>query len=574
MDTLPEECLLHLLSFVSLDRSSLYSLMFTSTTLFRLVAPILYRNPFGLLDGQAKRRQDLLYLLLRCTPDTLQSLPSNNHGATLLSPPLLDYLSFYKVHSEKHFYGVFSETMPLTLTGVALHPQGRKTQSRLAQSSGNPESRTKRAAASLNNLVEMNVPTSTAVAHNNRQGPSPPVDLHQLRTKIHLGLLGHTPENIHTISFSIHKISILEPLVNRLSGLVHLKLSKRNAPRALDGAVNFITIHRRLFTTLQEITLENERLAEPEDLSCLLQTMVEPRVIDVSHWKDASRYISRFPLQRCNTLIMHLIASTELSELNPSFLSTFTALHTIRMPVFHQSMFSWAAARKGSANEPMNKPTSHQSIAVENARYKSIRLYGKDGKLVPALTDAADAFRESLRELVGQSSFADPTTMVLSWDWLMPCLTRLDLEGTVAVNFDLNSLHYCSVLEELRLNIARKIPEAWDVQSKVKQLSNVSHCLRRLCLEGYWDFPDSALKQTLLPVLKRLHRLDLTWCRGPTTGCWIELLPQLTNLLWLALSTSEEKRDQLAYLKRRHKLSVEIDIALLFERNSVAPLSQ
>ncbi|KAI1297003.1 hypothetical protein EDD11_007316 [Mortierella claussenii] len=152
---------------------------------------------------------------------------------------------------------------------------------------------------------------------------------------------------------------------------------------------------------------------------------------------------------------------------------------------------------------------------------------------------------------------------VFSLFWPMPRLVRLDLEGTVAVNFDLGSLEHCPVLQELRLNVARKIPSDWNPRSKVTQLARVSHHLRQLELSGWWGLCDEDLTRTLLSVLKRLYGLNLMWCRGPSNSCFLELLPQLTGLFSLAVSATPWEQSQLQHLKCSLALQMEIDVQIV-----------
>jgi len=111
--------------------------------------------------------------------------------------------------------------------------------------------------------------------------------------------------------------------------------------------------------------------------------------------------------------------------------------------------------------------------------------------------------------------------------------------------------------------VGRQIPPGWDIHLKANHLTCVAPTLRALEICGWWDLPDSELTTTLLPVLKRLHRLNLMWCRGTTGSGVMELMPELTSLRWLGISATQLERDQILSLKKTLGLSTIIDTHLV-----------
>ncbi|KAG0358457.1 hypothetical protein BC939DRAFT_529162 [Gamsiella multidivaricata] len=539
MDSLPEECLVHLLSFVALDPQSLRALQRTNKTFFRLSSPILYQNPFDYIEALESvfdrqiRKAGVLRLLLACSSaadSTLQDILSQGSSRVSTPPkPTIDYLSLYTSHSEK----LLSKTIPWILPR---HHGIQNTVSSSQQSTvatGTDDTTSKRDAESF-----------SGQAKQLRR----PLDLLQLHAKVHLALVGHSPQHIHTINFPVHNMSVLQPLVSQLPSLVRLELIRRHNREGVSGARQFIVSHRQHFSSLREIKITMSQTSESIDLSCLVQAMEEPRVVDVAGWTSADQRLSQFPLQRCQVLLMRLTTPPSTAVLEPAFLAGLSQLQTVRMPVFHGGMFSWA------------KPGSLQHSVRSDL--KSVSLYGIDKVMVPALTDACDAFRTTLQEITALSSFGPFTTLFLTWNWSLPRLTRLDLEGTVAVSFDLESLAHCGALQELRLNIGRQIPADWDVELKVGQLARVSPNLRQLELSGWWGLLDAALKGPLLVVLKRLRRLNLMWCTGPSVACFIQIMPQLSALRWFGLSATAAEQDSILALKEEQGLVMDIDIQI------------
>ncbi|KAG9062109.1 hypothetical protein KI688_006835 [Linnemannia hyalina] len=343
MDSLPEECIVQVLAFVTSSPRSLHALLLTNRTLFRLSAAILYHNPFeylerhvaDILDRQAQQVK-VLRLFLACIPDTLDAITTTSATTNTPLPgfrrPTIDYLSLYNCHFEK--------LLQFLITPALNHIPSATFASVPTLS------------AQQDRSVSSKQSTQQSHAQPRQLLPGPT----GVRAHIHLGLVGHTPQHIHTIGYSIHGLSTLLPLVDQLSRLVRLELYKKSDRREISTATDFILAHRRIHQSLQEIKIKS---ADQSDLSPLIQAMGQPRVIDVSNWADADLYLHLFPLEQCRVLQM----------------------------------------RQGLSRSASN------------------------------------------------------------------------LEGTIALQFDLTCLSHCTVIRNLRLNIGRKIPESWNPSLKAQQLA-------------------------------------------------------------------------------------------------------
>ncbi|KAF9966827.1 hypothetical protein BGZ70_001141, partial [Mortierella alpina] len=249
-------------------------------------------------------------------------------------------------------------------------------------------------------------------------------------------------------------------------------------------------------------------------------------------------------------------------------LATMPQLQVLRVPAFSPDMFSLPATPTPApapivpTAPPETRRLSH-SGAHAHTGLLSLSLQGRDEILIPALQGACSASSATLCELSSLSSFGGQTSLALSWDWALPRLRRLDLEGTVAATFDIQSLRFCPALEDLRLNVGRQIPQDWNIQLKASHLTCVAPTLRTLEICGWWDLPDNELTTTLLPVLKRLYRLNLMWCRGTTGAGVMQLMPELTYLRWLGISATQLERDQILSLQKTLGLSTVIDTHLV-----------
>ncbi|CAO3566809.1 unnamed protein product [Mortierella alpina] len=517
---------------------------------------VLYHNPLEYvelrLSARPHRRQrqtKILQLLLACPGAFPQaaadSAPNPRH-------PTIDYLSLYSYHSEKllhniNLLGVLHESTVTSLVQDGSPALNSTVASTIAPSLGGASERTLAySAASQARMV-------SAV---------------RLHDSIHQRLVGHSPQHIRTLGFSIHGLSTLAPFVDQLSSLSRLELYKKGARLDLSGAEHFILAHRQHHTTLQELRIRKEVVSDRTDLSCLVLAMGQPRVLDLSGWPDADQHLDQFSLQSCRVLLMRLGTSTACSSLDPWILAKMPQLQVLRMPAFSPDMFS---------PPPTPTPAPAPIVPTKTSKTRrlstpgpgpltgllSLSLQGRDEILIPALRGACSASCLTLCELSSLSSFGDQTSLALSWDWALPRLRRLDLEGTVAATFDIQSLRCCPALEDLRLNVGRQIPPGWDIHLKASHLACVAPTLRALEICGWWDLPDSELTTTLLPVLKRLYRLNLMWCRGTTGAGVMELMPELTSLRWLGISATQLERDQILSLKKTLGLSTVIDTHLV-----------
>ncbi|KAF9985177.1 hypothetical protein BGZ75_003268 [Mortierella antarctica] len=551
MTSLPEECLLAIIHYVAADASSLHSLLLTDKRFFRLAAQVLYHNPFEYVElhlssrpARRQRRTKILQLLLAC-PSAFPPVPSNNPQSP--QEPTIDYLSLYSYHSEKLLHninvvGVLPDTTtvaPLVQDGVTLM---------------DPTTDASTGAATLAYSAASQARMLSAV---------------RLHDSIHQILISHSPQHIRTLGFSIHGLSTLAPFVDQLSSLSRLELYKRSARVDLSGAEQFILAHRQRHTTLQELKIRKDAVSDRTDLSCLVLAMGQPRVLDLSGWMDADLYLDQFPLQDCRVLLMRLGTSATGSSFDPWILTKMIHLQVLRMPAFSPDMFSPSPAPAPAPTSimsagsfevrPLSDPGPHPHTGL-----LSVSLQGRDEILIPALRGACSASCATLCELSSLSSFGGQTSFSLSWDWALPRLRRLDLEGTVAATFNLQSLSFCPVLEDLRLNVGRQIPPGWDIRLKASHLTCVAPTLRTLELSGWWDLPDNELTTTLLPVLRRLYRLNLMWCRGPSGAGVMQLMPELTSSLrWLGISSTQLERDQILSLKTTLGLAVVIDTQLV-----------
>ncbi|KFH63760.1 hypothetical protein MVEG_10453 [Podila verticillata NRRL 6337] len=531
MDSLPEECLDLILRSIPPHRP-LYPLLLVSRTFFRLVLPLLYQNPFDHIDRvpfahpHAHQRKTMaLSLLLHSSPEPLfEGLTLYPGGWPYQNPATVDYLSYYTRHSEKHLQNFVSLVVP------------------------DPTS------TPLPRLAQTSSPSSSS------SSPS-------IKARIHLGFVGHNASHLQSLCFSLHKLGMLIPLIPQLTSLTRLELYIPAKVTADTGALHFITAHTSAHPgLLREIKIEASGWGAAGGAREVAQHVEavggQVQVVDVTGWIEGVQFLSMFPSDACKSLLLRQTVPPRLEMPGglPEAVQRFHKLEKLRFPAVDAALFAWAVTTTTAA-----ATTQEESVKMTvRPPLASLDLHGADDHLIPALSDATNAFRATMREIKGLSSFGPSSGRVLEWGWELPRLTQLDLEGTVAVRFNLLALQHCPALRVLRLNIGRQIPDTWDPQIKARELAE---CLAQtqvasLELSGYWDVSDADLtrEETMLQVLRRLTRLNLMWCRGPTIEAYAFLMREMRMLKRLHVSGTLAEKERLLGLKKTLELGVSLDI--------------
>ncbi|KAF9582237.1 hypothetical protein BGW38_000464 [Lunasporangiospora selenospora] len=412
------------------------------------------------------------------------------------------------------------------------------------------------------------------------QKPQPRSMLNFTRTQtlVYTTLITHSPHMLTMLGYSINNLGTLVKYVPLLSGLTELVISRHPFRGKLLRAVEFIEEHRRVHPfALQDIRLTLIKGVDQTDFSPLILAMGQPRVIDVMGWFEAERYLDTFPSQECQVLLLRQgnSSSSGGALFSAETMAKFRHLHTVRMPIHDPATFAWANPGASSSLSSfavematMATATSEgsQSICREKGHLRSANLSGHDNNVIPATRDIASGFRETIQCLDIRSIFGIPATTALSWDWGLPRLTTLRLEGMVAATFDLKSLQFCTALRRLSLNVG-KVPRDWASTQKVQALADhLPIKLTNLELAGWWQLSEQDLIKILLPKFQQLRELNLMWCKDPGTRALMELIRRLESLKWIALSTiSEEERKAVIALRSElgREQDLEIDIHIL-----------
>ncbi|KAF9301072.1 hypothetical protein BGZ74_007190 [Mortierella antarctica] len=544
---LPDECIDLVIAYLPEERQALHGLVLACRKLFQRAVPVLYKSPFTLIDAHGvwnehekeKRYLILLALLLNsrigrisgdchCDSSLLDTKSRSTNSTTSTStysphqhmPYTVDYLRFYTHQFPVNLWRPLTNLRSVPLTPLVVREITGKTVSEL----------------------------QTEIAHS---------------------LIEYHPRDIRVLGQPIARTSILLQSIKHLHNLVRLELSEIVFGCKVEPILEFIRVHDAMHNTLREIKIkspeEGTHHYEPSHthLVRIVQAMRNPQVVDARHWREAITVLDQIPADCLKTLLLGL-AEMPPSKATSEFLAQCVFLENVRMPVRDSQLFRWAVAARRRTTGPAGEgggggggfgprhvpyyaapfvgapsmaylgplspwgPYTDWLTGEEHfgpARLKSVELCGEDFALIPALKDAADAFRDSLEQIKGISltmSLSRVTVNImntLSWSWPMEQLSVIDLEGEVALAFDLAVLQFCPRLTTLRLSLPPYLFSTseddrvlQELKARLPQILLARHLLD-LELHGKWPLSDALLVE-IGGTMARLRRLYIGYCLG------------------------------------------------------------
>ncbi|KAF9204719.1 hypothetical protein BGZ49_004963 [Haplosporangium sp. Z 27] len=268
-------------------------------------------------------------------------------------------------------------------------------------------------------------------------------------------------------------------------------------------------------TLLEELMIRGSHQTwSPIDL---LSQIAPLKVIDLSAWNSHVPGFSQIPSSRLQSLRINLERRIDFIEVPIPFLQSCKRLQEIWLPAETSDTFQWAIdlsrpigsfvsearlrRRRGintpniGSNATLNagnvvgiteafatpgiEHNLNALVAVQNQlqqelpqhdpgrsfdatqspQLQKIKVYGSPRELVTSLEDAADAFRDTLVELIASEDGYSRREIYphMSISWLLPQLTRLDLTGRFVFYFDLQSLRFAPNLRVVKLHVESNI---------------------------------------------------------------------------------------------------------------------
>ncbi|KAF9183273.1 hypothetical protein BGZ50_004316 [Haplosporangium sp. Z 11] len=357
------------------------------------------------------------------------------------------------------------------------------------------------------------------------------------RNEIERTLLLHRPHVVRTMSLPIQRLQAFLSVGSKLSNLHRFELYGISWHFDLNPAIQFLEEHSNLFGTIREVKFagpNDVRALQKPSLCGMIKAIKNPRLIDLSRYKEATKDLEVFEIQ--NKLgLEQLLFSLEyvpplpptLDEAAVSLISappntTSTQLNqqpsrvldlirqcpnmsTLQMGVQSSTAFSWAR------DTFLHNPLSLQ-------QFKVLHLSANRAATIKqVLEDCVFAFQHSLEDLKGvalkltavfQSNIPQASLSTFGWSWPLNRLSVLYLKGELAVWFDLESLKFCPKLTEIIFHLQPYSPPKEDHLEKLV----LAQGLKMLALVGRWFLSDRVMAK-LGEGLPKLEQLMINGCQ-------------------------------------------------------------
>ncbi|KAF9186184.1 hypothetical protein BGZ51_002193 [Haplosporangium sp. Z 767] len=430
----------------------------------------------------------------------------------------------------------------------------------------------------------------------------PDKEAYRVLYQIQKEFMTHNAARIRTLSLSVvHTVDHAITLVPQLAMVTRLELTDLGeASFQAEPLVDFIKSHRMLFgPVLKEIILVekqssatsttpttpstfassvssavlpfagyNTRITSASNVAAVIEAFRDPECIDATAWANCILYLDRLSTGQLKKLWLSYAfppfeaADGKVARL-AELLERCRRLEQIRIPIRRSDVFAWAAREKKTALicTPIlaSKRLPHM---------RTVHIQGPTLELMDCVQDVAFAFRDTLEDLEACSRLRVWQPSTLEWQWAIPHLTRLRLEGEISLYFSLDSLKWCPALEELFLATVttedRKLHPQQQLQQRLlhqqhphltlpafhgpdpglnlliyirsRELHMIANLkrLRVLNICGPWQVPDTALRG-IAERCRRLKVLQLDQTVGTSIGGILLAVENMHRLEQLAL---------------------------------------
>ncbi|KAF9317447.1 hypothetical protein BG003_000768 [Podila horticola] len=437
------------------------------------------------------------------------------------------------------------------------------------------------------------------------------------RSKIERDLLQHSPQRIKTLCISAPRFHTILHTLQDESSSVPVSLSCQwNTPRIsgklsrlsrlelfdvhfdfdLEAVIDFLRTHDEIYGTIREIKVggpDDLGRSTPPGLIRILQCLKRVKVLDMTDWREAIKYLDMIPTKHLETLLLGNVRMTTLNsgvstagneaeqqvavtedQEDPQIrtLKSCRRLKELRMPVLIDNLFEWAVQDR----KRRQRLAGQWVYGPEPVHIQVVHLSGSNtGPLVSTLVDVADAFRDSLQTLQS-TSWSDMAETLsccqpLTWNWCLPQLQVLDLQGEIACRFKIQALEHCPELRVLRLSLPHSVLPSpstgtrgrtdndsleedgrapMEYECSGQQYTSLADIftsrslgarrsilpkLQELSIAGDWGLDDSSFLG-MAEAVPTLTRLSLLRCEGLSAAGLVRAIPCFRVLHWLEVN--------------------------------------
>ncbi|KAF9335208.1 hypothetical protein BG006_000668 [Podila minutissima] len=362
----------------------------------------------------------------------------------------------------------------------------------------------------------------------------------------------------------------LPRISGKLSRLSRLELFDVHYDFDLEAVIDFLQTHDQIYGTIREIKVggpDDLGRSTPSGLIRILQSLKRLKVLDMTDWREAIKYLDMIPTKHLETLLLGNVRMTTLNsggsttgteteqqaamtedQEDPQIrtLKRCRRLKELRMPVLVDNLFEWAVQDR----KRRQRLAGQWVYGPEPVHIQVVHLSGSNtGPLVSTLVDVADAFRDSLQTLQS-TSWSDMAETLsccqpLTWNWCLPRLQVLDLQGEIACRFKIQALEHCPELRVLRLSLPHSVlpSPSTGTRGRTDNESVEGDGIRRsilpklqeLSIAGEWGLDDSSLLG-MAEAVPTLTRLSLLRCEGLSAAGLAHAVPSFRVLYWLEVN--------------------------------------
>ncbi|KAF9933712.1 hypothetical protein FBU30_004720 [Linnemannia zychae] len=525
MQSVPEECLWLIVSYLRNDRATLHALLLTNSTFFRIAVSFLYSSPFRILDEEpnwhwniierTRRFDSLLHLLIQSSHllshidengNRVRDLPRYGPEVVPLPPSsTVDYLSYYTdMHHDPMLHQTFMTLFPTI-------PNCYQTE--VVWYRAMVETRNKIEYAMMDRLLHQ--VTSLTVAMHIQV---PRIKVGYMANLRRLEIIG---TNYCWLTKDDLQAGSILPINRATRQTMAYKMTQ------LDRMLMFIWDHRRQFGTLRELKIENKTITEHFQPSRRLIELVEAmddhlEVLEVQFWPDAVLFLDMIPTQRLRRLLLSLKSVPEPTfskgENMAMFLGRCPKLEEFAIYTNEQNLLAaWRPQYQKLQQQQPSKfnynPQNSQVLGMSPV--KLINVAGFAQNIIVLINEAVELFASTLQSITAKTWFSGKApTVSLAWPDNTLCkLTELDLEGEIAWTFDYKSLVNCPRLCRIRLGFVGPRPKK---HPAIRYLTQVA-TLQDVELSGNWQTLEIQGWPQVIAEMYHLERLDLIGCEGITS---------------------------------------------------------